>query len=346
MKLLLGILVPVVFSSIVFPGQVEQSLQGSLFSRSAARQIIQEIPTEPPQDQRCSGRNFQGRRCCTPENPCDLGEGDCDGPLDGGQNDGHEGCKGELVCGSNNCRKFGLYYHPKDDCCDEPSTLSTERPPPVIIPGVPLEPPSGQRCKGRNFSPGRRCCTPEDPCDEGEGDCDGALDGGTNDGDKGCKGSLVCGSNNCKKFGAYYHEKDDCCEKPSNSCITDSGNYANLPCVFPFTYNGVIHTQCIWDDASNKHDMAWCATELSGEGNYLPSKWGNCAPGCPATNNVQVENVNKEELKWGQWSIFGPCSVQCSGGQTRRERDCMTEGGCRHLKQSQWRSCNLNICIA
>ena len=61
----------------------------------------------------------------------------------GGQNDGHEGCKGELVCGSNNCRKFGLYYHPKDDCCDEPSTLSTERPPPVIIPGVPLEPPSG-----------------------------------------------------------------------------------------------------------------------------------------------------------------------------------------------------------
>ena len=25
-----------------------------------------------------------------------------------------------LVCGSNNCRKFGLYYHAKDDCCDYP----------------------------------------------------------------------------------------------------------------------------------------------------------------------------------------------------------------------------------
>ena len=80
--------------------------------------------------------------------------------------------------------------------------------------------PAGQRCAGRNYPPGRRCCTPENPCDEGEGDCDGALDGGLNDGDKGCKGSLVCGSNNCKKFGAYYHEKDDCCEAPTTNCTT------------------------------------------------------------------------------------------------------------------------------
>merc|ERR1712032_269576 len=37
--------------------------------------------TEPPQGQRCAGRNFNGRRCCTPESPCGYGEGDCDGPL-------------------------------------------------------------------------------------------------------------------------------------------------------------------------------------------------------------------------------------------------------------------------
>jgi hypothetical protein len=71
----------------------------------------------------------------------------------------------------------------------------------------------GQRCKGRNFLTGRRCCTPENPCDEGEGDCDGRGDGGFNDGDCGCKGDLVCGSNKCLQFGFYYHEKDDCCEK-------------------------------------------------------------------------------------------------------------------------------------
>merc|ERR1711971_1245228 len=78
-----------------------------------------------------------------------------------------------------------------------------------------FEPPAGQRCRGRNFGD-RRCCTPGDPCDEGEGDCDGPGDGGQHDGHAGCKGDLVCGSNNCKKFGHYYHEKDNCCERPRN----------------------------------------------------------------------------------------------------------------------------------
>merc|ERR1711931_381033 len=177
---------------------------------------------EPPEGQRCSGRNYNGRRCCTPEEPCGLGEGDCDGPLDGGVNDGHAGCKGDLVCGSNNCKKFGLYFHEKDDCCDLPSSIPNERPAPVIIPGVPIEPPAGQRCRGRNYD-GRGCCTPENPCGEGEGDCDGAGDGGLNDGHRGCRGDLVCGSNNCKQFGAYYHEKDDCCERPAGNPVGEAG---------------------------------------------------------------------------------------------------------------------------
>ena len=61
-----------------------------------------------------------------------------------------------------------------------------------------------QRCKGRNFFPWP-CCTPQNPCPEGEGDCE--ID---ND----CSGDLVCGNNNCKQFGSFYHEKDDCCVKP------------------------------------------------------------------------------------------------------------------------------------
>merc|ERR1711971_977360 len=87
---------------------------------------------EPPAGQRCRGRNFGERRCCTPGDPCDEGEGDCDGPGDGGNNDGHAGCKGDLVCGSNNCLQFGAYYHEKDDCCERPLVQSA----------VPLEPPA------------------------------------------------------------------------------------------------------------------------------------------------------------------------------------------------------------
>merc|ERR1712038_1723513 len=179
---------------------------------------------EPPAGQRCSGRNYQDRRCCTPEQPCGLGEGDCDGPLDGGPNDGHDGCQGDLVCGSNNCMKFGAYYHPKDDCCDIPSSLEIEVEQIKILPNVPFEPPTGQRCRGRNYD-GKRCCTPENPCDEGEGDCDGPGDGGQHDGHAGCKGDLVCGSNNCLKFGAYYHAKDDCCEAPAAAPLKKSPEF-------------------------------------------------------------------------------------------------------------------------
>ena len=55
----------------------------------------------------------------------------------------------------------------------------------------------------------------------GEGDCDGRGDGGLNDGDQGCKGDLVCGSNNCAKFGLYYHEKDDCCEEDDGKKVVE-----------------------------------------------------------------------------------------------------------------------------
>jgi len=169
----------------------------------------------PPEGQRCAGRNYGQRRCCTPHNPCDEGEGDCDGSGDG-SDDGNKGCKGDLVCGSNNCKQFGHYYHEKDDCCEQPNLNS----PQPVEPAEPTEaPPPDQRCKGRNYGQ-RRCCSPENPCDEGEGDCDGPLDGGLNDGHAGCKGDLVCGSNNCKKFGSYYHDKDDCCEKPNQATTT------------------------------------------------------------------------------------------------------------------------------
>merc|ERR1719397_1618348 len=143
------------------------------------------IPFEPAPGQRCAGRNYDGRRCCTPENPCNEGEGDCDGPLDGGVNDGHLGCKGDLVCGSNNCKQFGLYYHAKDDCCEKPGSQPIREPaPPLLSLNVPALPPPGQRCSGRNYQ-GRRCCTPENPCNEGEGDCDGPGDGGQHDGNTG-----------------------------------------------------------------------------------------------------------------------------------------------------------------
>ena len=50
--------------------------------------------------------------CCTRDNPCTVGGGDCDG---------HYECEGNLKCGVNNCwRDFsgnGAYWDPTADCC-------------------------------------------------------------------------------------------------------------------------------------------------------------------------------------------------------------------------------------
>jgi len=328
--------------------RLQQQTVAEVFEQSIKERSFQEFPLEqqvfePPPGQRCAGRNYQDRRCCTPEKPCGLGEGDCDGPLDGGPNDGHDGCQGDLVCGSNNCRKFGAYYHPKDDCCDHPSTLEIEVEQIKINPNVPFDPPAGQRCRGRNYD-GKRCCTPENPCDEGEGDCDGPADGGQHDGHAGCKGDLVCGSNNCLKFGAYFHEKDDCCERPNSAptCQTISGNYPNMSCIFPFVYRGVTYNECTWADSNIRHNQAWCATQVAGN-QYISTHWGNCGTSCPISVEI-MEQQKAADLIWGEWSQFGPCSVSCGGGQTLRHRSCAGTNTCPHTTQSQTRSCNLNNC--
>ena len=46
--------------------------------------------------------------CCTQENPCDLGEGDCDHDSE---------CTGSLICGSNNCGSG--WSNAEFDCCRE-----------------------------------------------------------------------------------------------------------------------------------------------------------------------------------------------------------------------------------
>ena len=46
--------------------------------------------------------------CCTSNNPCDIHQGDCD-------NDSH--CKGNLICGKNNCGSAFTWTYA--DCCIE-----------------------------------------------------------------------------------------------------------------------------------------------------------------------------------------------------------------------------------
>ena len=59
---------------------------------------------------KCSPTTWEGynKHCCTVEEPCGLGEGDCDTD---------DECADGFVCGTNNCVGFP---NPKADCCQLP----------------------------------------------------------------------------------------------------------------------------------------------------------------------------------------------------------------------------------
>ena len=52
------------------------------------------------------GTKDEMRDCCRHDNPCSLGQGDCDGSSQ---------CVGDLVCGSDNCGPEFLWS--EADCC-------------------------------------------------------------------------------------------------------------------------------------------------------------------------------------------------------------------------------------
>ena len=58
------------------------------------------------------------------------------------------------------------------------------------------------------------CCSVENPCGEGEGDCDSNGE---------CKGNLVCGSNNCGS--KFPTSEADCCTESGGSKLFSAYNF-------------------------------------------------------------------------------------------------------------------------
>ena len=47
-----------------------------------------------PDDQRCGGRHYEEKgSCCTVQNPCGLGEGDCEPKSDGSKHNNNSDCQ-------------------------------------------------------------------------------------------------------------------------------------------------------------------------------------------------------------------------------------------------------------
>ena len=63
----------------------------------------------------------------------------------------------------------------------------------------------GAACNG-----GDSCCSADNPCKEGAGDCDVHQD---------CAGELLCGQNNCDLNNPGFDSNDDCCYWPGNNSV-------------------------------------------------------------------------------------------------------------------------------
>ena len=62
----------------------------------------------------CDGKLGPQQSCCTSQNRCAIGEGDCDYDFD---------CAGDLICGKDNCLPIFGHGSKNYDCCKEGKTL-------------------------------------------------------------------------------------------------------------------------------------------------------------------------------------------------------------------------------
>ena len=63
-----------------------------------------------------------------------------------------------------------------------------------------------------------------------------------------------------------------------HNCKTVGGRDPGANCVFPFTYEGVVYTEC----TTVGDDKPWCSTLTDQNGNHVgdQGKWGYCASNC------------------------------------------------------------------
>ena len=121
-------------------------------------------------------------------------------------------------------------------------------------------------CRG-----GDSCCSSNNRCDSGEGDCDWDSD---------CKPGLICGSRNCPQTGYLWDSTDDCCGKldyfTSTLCnITDS-NKSTFRNIF-------IYVMISW------YSFGW--DEINGIGDYHRHLYAYF-------NVVNFDNIYDKQFKW------------------------------------------------
>ena len=99
--------------------------------------------------------------------------------------------------------------------------------------------------------------------------------------------SVACGSNNCLKFGSYYHPKDDCCERPSSSVSRVTRPVYSSDSVSVLSQWG---SWSSWSSCSTRHQ------QVGGRCRRIRTR--QCqGQGCRASQDLQVGDCYKNKIQ-------------------------------------------------
>ena len=74
--------------------------------------------------------------------------------------------------------------------------------------------------------------------------------------------------------------------KPSISgegeCIIKGSNNTEIPCLFPFRWNGKEYKSCVF-----KKGGSWCSTKVDENGNHIQMFYGKCPRKCKVDDSMK-----------------------------------------------------------
>lgn len=60
-----------------------------------------------------------------------------------------------------------------------------------------------------------------------------------------------------------------------------AGQSTGTQCIFPFTFDGVIHKACTRHGIEDTEYEPWCSTKVDDVGDHISGNWGDCSQDCP-----------------------------------------------------------------
>ena len=152
--------------------------------------------------------------------------------------------------------------------------------------------------------------------------------------------------NNNDYTGSRTWYVDPTSELDGQFLLSDCLTVSEEPCVFPFTFGGVVHTKCTMDQSVN--GLAWCATQVNETtGETMNGRWSDCrSENCPIECTCPEEELS---LVCGQDGITysSECAAHCEkvaldypgeclpkGGQCRFSQDCRNFSSCSGLQDA------------